>query len=67
MAKYSPVTFFFDKKTLPKAPLLMGLIISKSLMEGGAGRGWGWLTEVRCGEMGTLRISEEVADDCLRW
>lgn len=66
MAKYSPVVFFFDKYTLPNAPLLMGLMISKSLIDGGAGRGWGWLTEDSRGETGGLATSEEAVDDCLR-
>lgn len=32
MAKVSPVVFFLAKNTLPKAPLLIGFIISKSSM-----------------------------------
>ncbi len=36
--KVLPVDFFFDRYTLPKAPLLIGLMISKSLMDGGTAR-----------------------------
>jgi hypothetical protein len=67
IAKYSPVDFFFDRYTLPNAPLLMGLIISKSLIEGATGRGGGWLTDVKWGETGGFPSSGDVAEDCLRW
>ena len=63
IAKYSPVAFFFDKYTLPKAPLLIGLMISKSLMDGGTARACGALTEFNRGDGGGREGSEPAADD----
>jgi hypothetical protein len=53
-----------DKYTLPNAPLLIGLIISKSLIDGGTARACGTLAEFNRGDGGG---TDPVADDCRRW
>lgn len=67
MAKYSAVDFFLERYTLPNAPLLIGFMISKSLMEGVRARGGGWLAVVKRGETGGFANSEDAVDDCRLW
>ena len=44
----------------------MGLMISKSLIDGGTARGWGWVTGKSLGEF-ALGPSDPAVEDCRRW